>query len=141
MQKKRSKRQHIITVVMGVIFVLACGGNELVTATIAPPTNTPCPEVTWIPPVEQKPVFYFFLIDGTALYSQTKHISDTKNVLNISLSKLINTGDKVLLGWINDNTQYYGIEKKHFLQRYLFCRRRIFFCISHPHFPAYFKPV
>lgn len=96
---------------MGAFFLFACLGSPTVTAIVDTPTNTPCPEVTWTAPTEQKPVFYFFLIDGTVLYSQKNHISDTRSVLNFSLPKLLHTGDKVAFGWINNDTEYYGIEK------------------------------
>lgn len=110
MHKRHSTIRIIAIAMMVFFFLLACIGNEVITATVDPPTNTPCPEVTWIPSVEQRPAFYFFLIDGTIPYSQNNHVTDTRNVLSLSLSKLVHTGDRVVLGWINNDTRYYGIE-------------------------------
>jgi len=112
MHKKHPTIRYMTIAMMGTFILLACISNVVVTSTVDPPsTTTPCPEMFWTPPVEHRPIFYFFLIDGTLLYYQNNHITDARSVLKLSLSEILYTGDRVVLGWINNDTIYYGIEK------------------------------
>lgn len=111
MYKKPKNNQSIIVILIGVMILFACVSGNSVTQTVVTPTNTPCPDVPYTPSISsiQKPTFYFILIDGTLNYTN-QHIDDSRKVLELALSSLLKTGDRVVIGWINDDTQYYGIE-------------------------------
>lgn len=111
MQKDEKIHQKIILIVINVLFVLACVGSNLGTPTTTPTqTSTPCLEVPYTPTVEYgKPIFYFILIDGTLNYD-VQRIDDVRKVLGLTLSSTLQTGDRVIVGWINDPAQYNGIE-------------------------------
>jgi len=113
MDKKSQNKQNLVILFIGMMIMFACVSEGTVTPTVALPTttNTPCPNVPYTPAVSsvQKPTFYFVLIDGTLNYT-TQNITDSRRILEIALFSLIGTGDRVVIGWINDNAMYYGIE-------------------------------
>lgn len=110
MHTKPLQTQHLFIIILVIMFVLSCVGSNTGTPTPVQPTNTLCPEIPYNPTAEIKPTFYFVLIDGTLNFT-SQRIADSQQALESSLLSLIRTGDRVSIGWINDDTQYYGIEK------------------------------
>jgi len=107
---KRLRRLLFSCCIASFISILACG-TSTATPTDAPPTPTVCPPVSWTPLIEREPIFLFVLIDGTYGYYKEGNIDHVKETIRHSFLQVLQTGDRVVIGWIRDDTQHFGIEQ------------------------------
>lgn len=90
------KKFQSTVLIVFLLFTGSCSSSTIATT----PTITPCPTIIQ-DNTEKQSTFYFFLIDGTEGFFENGSISSTKVILNESLNSLLQSGDRVVLAWIN----------------------------------------